>query len=84
MDLTLELGNLRLTVYAIERDHSRHFGPFRVENPTTGARGLGFQAAVGKAVYGASLTWPPSPEEEDADEAVRQVLEDLEDPNDYH
>lgn len=44
-----------ITTYAIERDHARDFGFFIVDVPEVKQRGIGFQIAIGKKVFGISI-----------------------------
>ena len=55
--MTLWLGKLGLTLYAIDRDHGRGFGLFYVSVPEVREIGIGFQMPVGRRVLGTSVTW---------------------------
>lgn len=49
------MKNKYITTYAIERDHARDFGFFIVDVPEVNQKGIGFQIAIGKRVYGISI-----------------------------
>lgn len=54
-----KIGSI-VTLYAIERNHGRTFGPFVVSVPEAGHRGIGLQVPLGKRVLGISVGWFPA------------------------
>lgn len=48
---------MKLTSYAIKRDHSDAWGFYRVDVPEVGQRGIGFQWSWRGVVRGVSLVW---------------------------
>jgi len=53
--MDFRLGSWSLTLYKINRDHSRKLGCFRVNVPEAGQNGVGFQLPTAPFVYGASV-----------------------------